>query len=99
MIANLLAPSFDSKHAFPHCVIELSNRLYKRMKKNIIMVTRMHVNSKNLIEYDNIEYGSNIVYRDVAGVKQAGVSRMKHRYFIIVTEKKSVSTVLRKGYF
>ena len=57
------------------------------------------MNSKNLIEYDNIEYGSNIVYRDVAGVKQAGVSRMKHRYFIIATEKKSVSIVLRKGYF
>ena len=62
-------------------------------------MTGMHVSQKNLIEYDSIEYGSNIVYRDVAGVKQVGVSRMKHRYFIVATEKKSVSTVLRKGYF
>ena len=63
MIHNLLAPSFESNNASPHCVIELSTRLYKRMKDNTIMVHGMHMTHENLIAYDRTEYGCNITHR------------------------------------
>ena len=42
------------------------------------MVNGMHINKKMLIQYDSIEYGSNITYRKVDGIKEIDLSRMKY---------------------
>ena len=40
-----------------------------------------------LIQYDSIEYGSNITYRKVDGIKEIDLSRMKYWCLLIATKK------------
>ena len=99
MIHNLLAPSFESNNASPHCIIELSTRLYKRMKGNIIMVHGMHMTHEKLIAYDRTEYGRNITHRQVNGIKVIDLSRMKYRCLLVATKKEECVTHFKDKIF
>ena len=44
-------------------------------------------NDEKLIKYTNVEYGSNVKFREVNGVKIIDVPRMRHSCVMIATPK------------
>ena len=90
-VRTILSPVFDSSSSSPHCVTELSKRLYRRLKNNIIMLNGPRLdNEDKLIKYTKVIYGSNVKFRKVNGEKIIDVARMRHRYVIIATPKKEL---------
>ena len=96
-IREVVSPSLTSSSSSPHCVIELSNRLYKRMKNNIIMLNGLNnSNTEKLIQYRNATYGSNVKFRDINGVKVIDIPRMRHSCMMIATNKKECISMFKE---
>ena len=83
----------------PHCLIELPIFLYNQMQENIIMVGGIRRNSGKVIEYDKLEYGSNIRFRDVAGLKEIYLYVMKHRCVLITMTKEDYLSYFKNRMF
>ena len=63
------------------------------------MVDGIHRNSKQVIQYDKIEYGSNIRFQDVAGVKEIDLSRTKHKCVLFTMSKEDCLSSFKKRMF
>ena len=90
-VRKILSPVLDSSRSSPHFVTELSKRLYRQLKNNIIMLNgQKSDDEEKLIKYTKVIYYSNVEFRKVNGEKIIDVARMRHRCVIIVTPKKEV---------
>ena len=69
------------------------------MRENIIMVGGIRRNSGKVIEYEKIEYGSNIRFRDVAGLKEIDLYAMKHRCVLITMRKEDCLSYFKNRMF
>ena len=96
-IKQIISPSSTSTNSRPHCVTELSTRLYKRMKNNIVMLSGLNNNNKEkLIKYANVEYGSNVKFREINGIKIIDVPNIKHSCVMIATHEKEGNFILQR---
>ena len=75
-----------------HCLVELSNRQFERMRKNVIIVSG--ITDLKDVQYPNIEYGKNIrcqrkkrVHVTNMATDLINISKIKGNYIVIVSPK------------